>query len=192
MTTNNFNKLNFRHGTTKGLMDFYYLPSVSHEEEEKTLSNVRFKNLFLCLSDLYTLPTFGHLTRWMVTSINKNWSTGLQRPEFNHTNFRGQDLIPITFTDISLTKFDVILPLPLNRNMLLAQAIKSAAINRSFKWKTDLPFIGLEADHIHSDVTSPGQLILYSEVRNFIERGHPELIKKIHTLNDKSWITIAD
>lgn len=192
MTTNNFNDLNIRRGTQVGIKDFYYLPAVTKEEEEQTLKNKRFYNLFLCLSDLYTLPTFGHLTRWMVTSINRYWSSGEQRPENNHKNFQGQDLVPITFRNVELTKFDIILPIPLNRNMLLAQALKTAALNRSLKWRTDLPFVGLEADHIHSDITSEGMLILYSETRSFIEPGDPSLIKAIHSLNDKSWITIAE
>lgn len=165
------------------------LPFITHDEQTAIQANPRFTNLIGLLTDLYNFDSWPPDTKWMITSINRSWKDGSQRTG-SHTNNRAIDLAPVKeVIDKGTSKIShhIHLPIPLNRNMLLVHALKSLIMKKNFS-KAMIPLIALEADHMHADVMrEEGGLIMYNEIRPFIETMTQQDIEKLPLLNDKHW-----
>lgn len=122
----------------------------------------------------------------IITSIDTNAVTGLPRMEeaTTQTHYKS-NACDYSFGKYVGTDFQVNLPTPLNRNLLLVRLIK-ALIKQSGLPISAFPLIALESDHIHTDVIRTGAFIIYNEVRATFDKN-AALAKKIPGLNDKSY-----
>lgn len=168
------------------LSDFYWVPNITQKERDSHTAQPRIANFLNVLKRMYKLPTFGDNTRWLCTSIDTSWVDSAPRypKDEHHRDQKGGDWIAVNFTEKGT--FNVNIQLPYNRNLLLSHAILSMIDELGYDMH-QMPFIAMEADHIHTDVFRPGALILYNEVRTPVESADMRLIPFLPTLNNRSF-----
>lgn len=170
----------------------YWAPNITKDEIHDHTNKPRIKNFINTMVKVSTVPTFGRFA-WFCVSIDYSWDTLLPRSQTKadtkHTNREASDWIPVDYDLMLKKQFKAHIVKPLNRNLALALAFKSAAkelrLNRS-----DLPFIAFEADHIHVDVKEDGGIYLYNETRAAHDSLTAHAVTMIPSLNDRTCIKI--
>lgn len=143
---------------------------VSEQEFQKLIKSPKhrlfFTKVIIPLSE--TLPENVFI---LITSIDKNAFTGAPRivmdPKVSHYDSHAVDYTFVEFRDKS---YHGHLPIPLNRNKLLADYIKLKIIESGCDI-SQFPLIALESDHIHSDDIRPSMFIYYNEIRPTFDKN---------------------
>lgn len=153
--------------------------TVSEQEIKSLLSKPQFRNLFQIINEVSTLP--GAPPNWVITSIDYSRISGNPRINENaihHFAANAVDIIPVNIN------FELSLPIPLNRNILLMRIFKILAERYN---DSELPIIAFESDHIHADVFHKGGVAYYNVLREFFDkalykhRSHPIIEKAVNS-----------
>lgn len=170
---------------------FHAFNTVTPQEIDELLKNYRMRNLMFVLA--YLAAKADSPYKWMMTSIN-NQVNGSPRtdvdPKTHHKNHHAVDIAPVTVSDDG--KAHLILPLPMNRNLVLMSLLDVTIRHATRNVSRDFPFIGIESDHIHADIDRAGDVCAYMEVRPALDRAAQALGLRLKHLNTRKLKRVQD